>query len=169
MNFRQGAETNLATVSIRTWHIREIINKNNFNYKDNWNGYNWGVYPETKQDHYTHQIQQWQKVAWTLLILIGEINERSLGSSKHFLLLKNGYSDFKKIYFVKQESETTEKLKTFLNIVENQFGRAVKMIKTNNKTEIKSAKNRKLFNEKGILHLLSTKYTSEKTQKSKKI
>lgn len=92
---------------------------------------------------------------------LGEMNELSVGGSKYFLIFKDDYSHFRTIYFLEQKSEAIEKLNIFLNLVENQFNRKVKILKSDNRTEIKNTRSRDIFESLGILHQRSASYTPE--------
>ena len=89
------------------------------------------------------------------------MNELSLGGAKYFLLFKDDFSHYRTIYFLKNKSEAVEKLNNFLKLVNNQFGRQVKTLKSDNGKEIKNTESRKILEELGIFHERSAKYTPE--------
>ena len=82
--------------------------------------------------------------------------------AKYFLLLKDDFSHFRTVYFLKHKSEAVDKLNIFLNLVENQFNRKVKVIKSDNGTEIKNARRQDIFEQLGIFHERLVAYTPER-------
>lgn len=66
-----------------------------------------------------------------------------------------------KFHIRKTMSEAVEKLNTYLNFVGNQFGREVKVLKSDNCTEIKNARSRIIFDQLGIFNERSVAYMPE--------
>lgn len=173
MKFNKVNEHCLSAISIKVWHerlahqnvayVRGILNKNNIKYIDDWEGYVCEGCAYGKQCRVSHKANPTvaEQCLDVIHVDLGEMNERSLGGSKYFLLLKDDYSHFRTIYFLKTKSEAVDKLKIFLNLVKNQFGRQVKILKSDNGTEIKNEKSKNLFEELGIFHLRSATYTPE--------
>ena len=89
------------------------------------------------------------------------MNVPSLAGAKYFLLFKDDFSYFRTVYFLKHKSEAVDKLNIFLNLVENQFDRRVKVMKSDNGTEIKNARSRDIFEQLGIFHERSVSYTPQ--------
>ena len=56
---------------------------------------------------------------------------------------------------MKYKSDALDVLKLFINFVENQFGKTVKKVKSDNALEIKGGKCKEYFCEKGIIHQIS--------------
>lgn len=90
-----------------------------------------------------------------------EINILSLGGAKYFFLLRDDFSHFRTVYFLETKGETFLKLKEFLKMVKNQFGRTIKCLKSDNGTEIKNANVKNLLQELGIRHGKSTAYSPQ--------
>lgn len=170
---REKSEKCLLTTSIKTWHerlahqnvkyVRDILNKNNVKYIDDWNDYVCSGCVYGKQHRISHPINP--KVSKNPLDLIHvdlcEMNIRSLGGAKYFLLFKDDFSHFRTVYFLKSKDEAAAKLDIFMKMVENQFDRKVKCLRSDNGTEIKNADTRKLLEELGIFHTKSNVYTPQ--------
>lgn len=173
MKFRREIEYGLSAVSIKTWHerlahqnvgyVRDILKRNNIKFIDDWNGYVCEGCAYGKQCRVSHKINP--VVATNCLDVVhvdlGEMNQHSLGGAKYFLMFKDDYSHFRTVYFLKNKSEAVDKLQVFLNLVENQFGRQVKVLKSDNGTEIKNVRSREIFESLGICHQRSATYTPQ--------
>lgn len=171
MKFKEEVEHNLSAVSIKMWHerlahqnvsyVRDILKRNNISFIDDWNEYVCDGCAYGKQCRTSHKKKE--HVAKNCLDVVhvdlGEMDVRSLGGAKYFLLFKDDYSHFRTVYFLKEKSEAVNKLNIFLNLVENQFGRKVKVIKSDNGTEIKNVRSKEI--DLGILHRMSATYTPQ--------
>ena len=173
MKVCQEQECSLTAVSIKVWHerlahqnvgyIKDILKRNNITYIDDWNGYVCEGCAYGKQCRVSHRLNS--IIAKECLDIVhvdlGEMNEYSLGGSKYFLIFKDDYSHFRTVYFLKQKSEAVNKLEVYLNLVENQFNRQVKILKSDNGTEITNTKSRNMLERLGIFHQRSAEYTPE--------
>jgi transposase InsO family protein len=82
----------------------------------------------------------------------GPYKSPSYHHHKYFLTILDDYSRHIWVIFLKHKSETHYHITNFLNMVSTQFGKSVKMIRTDNGTEFFL---RSLFHSKGILHQTS--------------
>ena len=91
--------------------------------------------------------------------LIGPIETESIGGSKYILTIVDDYS--RKIFteFLKTKYDAKDKLIEFIKMIENNKGKKVKKIRSDNGTEFCNDKLKKFFHEKGIDHQLTTPYT----------
>lgn len=87
------------------------------------------------------------------------MNIKSLGGAKYFLLFKDDFSHFQTVYFLKTKDEAALKLDIFMKMVENQFERRIKCLRSDNGTEIKNVNVQKLLEELGVFHTKSNAYT----------
>lgn len=170
---RKQIDRCLITSSIRMWHeklahqnvkyVRDILKKNYIDYIDDWNDYVCPGCVYGKQHRVSHPKNE--KVAENPLDLIHvdlcEMNIPSLGGAKYFLLLKDDFSHFRTVYFLKHKDEAAGKLDTFMKMVENQFGRKVKNLRSDNGKEIINTNVRELLEELGIFHSKSNAYTPQ--------
>lgn len=169
----QNPNACLMTVSIKTWHerlahqcikyVRDILNRSQIDYIDDWDDHVCVGCVYGKQHRISHPRNL--KVANSILDLVHvdlcEMNLLSLGGAKYFLLFKDDFSHFRTVYFLKAKNEVFFKLKTFLKMVENQFGRTIKCLKSDNGTEIKNANVEQLLRELGIRHEKSVAYSPQ--------
>lgn len=173
MMFRRQESEKCMITSIKVWHdrlghqniqyVRDILNRNNIDYVDDWNDYVCAGCVYGKQHRISHPKNP--KVAENVLDLIHvdlcEMNILSLGGAKYFLLLKDDLSHFRTVYFLKTKDEAVLKLNAFMKMVENQFGRQIKCLKSDNGTEIKNANTKKMLDELGVLHIKTNAYTPQ--------
>ncbi|CAA7057310.1 unnamed protein product [Microthlaspi erraticum] len=80
----------------------------------------------------------------------GPIREQSLGRSRYFVLFIDDYSKNVWVYFLRQKSEVFEKFKIWKAEVENQIGRKVKYLRSDNDTKYTDGKFVKFCEEHGI-------------------
>lgn len=163
----------LVTTGLKVWHerlahqnvryVKEFLKDNNIQYIDDWDNHICSGCVYGKQHNVSHPLNP--KVAENVLDVIHvdlcEMNMRSLGGSKYFLLLKDDFSHFKTVYFLKSKDEAPEKLEVFIKLVENQFGRPIKCLRSDNGTEIKNRDTKKLLENLGVFHTKSVAYVPQ--------
>lgn len=174
MHFRQeSSETCLVSVSLKKWHeklahqnvgyVRDVLKKNGIKVQNDWNDYVCPGCTYGKQHRVSHPLNP--KICSRTLDLIHvdlcEMNIYSLGGAKYFLLFKDNYSHFKTVYFLKNKNEAAAKLENFLKLVENQFDRKVKTLRSDNGTEIKNGDTKQILNSVGVFHSTSSAYTPQ--------
>lgn len=166
-------ETSLIAQSIKVWHerlahqnvkyVRDILKRKRINYIDDWNNYVCTGCSYGKQHRSSHSNNP--KTAQQPLDLVhvdtGEMNIASLGGNKYWLMFKDDFTHYRSCYFLKKKSEAPEKIESYLKLVENQLGRRVKSLRSDNGTELKNAKTKELMNKLGIFHTFTNVYTPE--------
>jgi len=93
--------------------------------------------------------------------LCGPMQTPSIGGAKFFLLFKDECSGYKTVFFLRHKSDVFDHLKDFLNLVNNQFGRNIKILRADNGTEFTNSNIRNLLKERGIKLLTSAPFTPE--------
>ncbi|CAB3235582.1 unnamed protein product [Arctia plantaginis] len=86
------------------------------------------------------------------------MNIRSLGGSKYWLMLKDDFTHYRTCYFMKTKSEAPAKIESYLRLVENQLGRRVKSLRSDNGTELK-------MDKLGIFHTFTNVDTPEQNER----
>ena len=167
------AEKCLVSVSIKKWHeklahqnikyVREILKRNDIKYIDDWNDYVCPGCVYGKQHRVSHPLNP--KVSSRPLDLIHvdlcEMDVYSLGGAKYFLLFKDDYSHYRTVYFLKSKDEAFKNLENFIKLVENQFERRVKILRSDHGTEIKNKVTKEFIENLGIFHSKSSTYTPQ--------
>lgn len=174
MMFRQESDDKcLLTLSIKTWHerlahqnikyVRDFLRKTGVVYNDDWNNYVCEGCVYGKQHRISHPRNE--KTAENVLDLVhvdlGEMNVPSLGGAKYFLLFKDDYSHFRTVYFLETKDEAVSRLHAFVKLTENQFGRSLKKLMSDNGKEIKNNSIRQILEKFGVFHLKSNVYTPQ--------
>lgn len=111
MMFREMEEYSLPVVSLKLWHerlahqnvrhVKDILKKNKIKYIDDWEDHicKGCVYgKQHKVSHPTNNIVAKNPLD-RVHVDLGEMNVRSLGGAKYFLLFKDDYSHFRTIFF----------------------------------------------------------------------
>ena len=98
----------------------------------------------------------------------GPFEVPSLGGAKYFLLLKDDYSGYRKVYFLKNKSEVKEKIENFLPLVENVTGNKIVTIRTDNGTEFNNQEMFKLCEKRGIHHEKTCVYTPQQNGRAER-
>ena len=84
--------------------------------------------------------------------LWGPFSVPTIDNCKYFLTIVDDFSRSTWVYLLKHKSQTQSVLEQFCNLVETQFAKRVKVVRTDNGTEFIM---KDLFAQKGILHQLS--------------
>lgn len=93
--------------------------------------------------------------------ICGPMETRSLGGSKYFLLFVDDYSRMTYVYFLKTKDETFSCFKKYKSLVENQTGKKIKALRTDNGLEFCSKEFEKYLQDAGIIHQKTNPYTPE--------
>jgi hypothetical protein len=87
-----------------------------------------------------------------MLIFGGGYHVPSISGAKYFLTIVDDYSRCTWIYLMKHKSETRNLLVHFINLVENQFGKRVKVVRSDNGPEFQCTH---FYSSQGIIHQTS--------------
>ena len=93
--------------------------------------------------------------------LCGPMSNITPSGSRYFLTFIDDYSRFCVVYILKNKGEVFEKIKEYLEMVENQLNGKVKIIRSDNGGEYISYKVRDLLKSKGIIHQFTVPYCPE--------
>ncbi|GJS14139.1 putative ribonuclease H-like domain-containing protein [Tanacetum coccineum] len=100
--------------------------------------------------------------------LFGPTFVSSLMHKKYCLVVTDDYSRFSWVFFLKTKDETTEILKNFIKEIENLVDKKVKIIRSDNGTEIKNKVMDKFCREKGIKREYSVARTPQQNGVAKR-
>lgn len=93
--------------------------------------------------------------------LCGPIETKSIGGASYMLLFKDDYSPFCVVYFLKSKTEISEYFSKFLSLSENQTGKKVKLLRSDNGTEFVNSEMRKIMERRGIEAQTTVPYRPE--------
>jgi hypothetical protein len=93
--------------------------------------------------------------------LCGPMQEKSLGGARYFLLLKDDFSHWRTLYFIKQKSDTCKNLEDFIKKTEKHLPKGLKILRSDNGLEFVNAEIRNITQRYGIIHQKTVSYTPE--------
>lgn len=93
--------------------------------------------------------------------LCGPMQVKSIGGALYFLLLKDDYSHFCTVYFVKQKSDVKLHIDEYIRSVKIQTGFDIKILRTDNGTEFVNQHFEKILKHHGIQHQKTIPYSPE--------
>jgi len=93
--------------------------------------------------------------------LAGPINPKSLGGASYFLLLKDEYSGYKLVKFLKSKTEVLEKIKTVAGEATLATHSRVICLGTDNGSEFRNEATQFYLGAEGIVHELSAPLTQQ--------
>ena len=91
----------------------------------------------------------------------GPMSINSNGGNRYFILFIDDFTRMTWVYFLKQKSEVFEVFRKFKLFVENQSGRTIKVLRSDNGKEYTSNQFTKYCEEEGIGRQLSVGYTPQ--------
>jgi hypothetical protein len=91
----------------------------------------------------------------------GPMEENSIGNSRYFLLLKDDYSHYRSVYFLKNKSEAKSKIKAFLELAASVTGNRIQILRTDQGLEEVNKEVTKFLEDRGIRHQKSCTYTPQ--------
>lgn len=100
--------------------------------------------------------------------LCGAMEQNSFGNSRYFLLFKDDFSQFRKLYFLQNKTEVVDCFRNYLQRVVNETGRNVKTFRTDNGLEFVNEEMRQIVFDQGIRHERTVAYTPEQNGKAER-
>lgn len=84
-------------------YVKNILKQNSIKFLDDWKDYVCSGCVYDKQHHISHpkNLKVADKILDVVHVDLCEMNVRSLGGAKYFLLFKNEFSHFRTVYFLK--------------------------------------------------------------------
>ncbi|CAI5799470.1 Retrovirus-related Pol polyprotein from transposon TNT 1-94 [Podarcis lilfordi] len=93
--------------------------------------------------------------------ICGPMNVPSLGKNRYILIFLDDFSRFCVVYFLKEKSETVDKLQEYIAMVKNKFQRAPAVLMSDNGGEYCSNEMQALLAKEGIAHVTTIPYTPQ--------
>lgn len=98
----------------------------------------------------------------------GPMETASLGRAKYFLLIKDDYLSYRYVYFMKHKSEILENISKFIARAEEETGKKLHVIRTDNGLEFVNKDLKQLLDKYGIQHQRSVVYTPQQNGRAEK-
>lgn len=93
--------------------------------------------------------------------LCGPMQNETPSGNKYFMTLIDDYSRYCTLYFLSSKDQAFEKIKEFIEMCENQYGKRLKVLRTDRGGEFVNKRMKNYFKRKGIVHQLTAPYTPE--------
>lgn len=93
--------------------------------------------------------------------LCGPMENTSIGGSRFFLLLKDDYTHYRTVYFLKHKNEVINKLKEYIPRFKMDTGEKIKVLRSDNGLEFKNQQVKEILNQYGIRQQFAVSYTPE--------
>lgn len=93
--------------------------------------------------------------------LCGPVEEPSFAGSRYVLLFIDDFTRKTHVYFLKNKSETFDKFREYKAEVENETGKSIKVLRSDNGTEYCNGKFKSFLKSAGIKHQTTVPYTPE--------
>jgi transposase InsO family protein len=96
--------------------------------------------------------------------LFGSTTYRSIGGNSYGLVVVDDYSRYTWVFFLSDKSNVFSIFKGFAKRAENEFDFKIKKIRSDSGSEFKNSKIEDYWDEKGVKHEFSTKYTLQQNR-----
>lgn len=91
----------------------------------------------------------------------GPMEEKTPGGCRYYMTLIDDYSRYTHVYFLKNKSEVEGRIRAFVRMMENQFGRKPRRIRSDQGGEYSSKTLQKFYAEEGIKVEYTTAYSPQ--------
>lgn len=98
----------------------------------------------------------------------GPMETTSLGESRYFLLIKDDYSSYHYVYFMKCKSEVKVNIEKFIMLSERETNNRIKILRTDNGLEFLNSEVSKMLDRLGIRHQRSVVYTLQQNGRAER-
>ncbi|POM76055.1 Rve domain containing hypothetical protein [Phytophthora palmivora] len=95
--------------------------------------------------------------------VMGPMKTKSKGGARYVLTFVDDYSRFVVAYFLTMKSEVSSNFESFVKLYENQWGRRIKYLRSDNGTEFSNKAMDKICETNGSLHQKTVPYSPSKT------
>lgn len=92
----------------------------------------------------------------------------SVGGARYFLLIKDDFSGYREVRFIKHKSQVFDKFKDFIKMFKNKFGYQIKRVRSDNGGEFVNLKMNELFLENGIVLETTGIYSPQQNGRSER-
>ena len=101
--------------------------------------------------------------------LYGPMRTTSKGGAEYFVLFMDDFSRYSFVYFLRKKNEALDAFRKFKTLVENQLGRRIRKLRTDNGGEYTGDDFENCLSEHGIIHETSLPYTPQQNGVSERM
>lgn len=98
----------------------------------------------------------------------GPMSVESLGGTRYILTFKDDATSFRFVYFLKHKSDVYDRFKVFEKLIRNKFGKAMKVLRSDNGKEFRNKLMDSYLESCGILRETTAPYTPEQNGKAER-
>ena len=98
----------------------------------------------------------------------GPMNVESQGGAQFLLTFKDDATSFRHIYFLKHKSDVFDKFRVYDKLVENKFGRVMRVLRSDNGREFRNKNMDEYLESRGIERERTAPYTPEQNGKAER-
>lgn len=98
----------------------------------------------------------------------GPMQEVSHGGSKYYVLFKDDFSHYRKVYFMKNKSEVVQHLKDFSKLLKHDTGNSLKILRSDGGGEYDNKDVRNYLSSCGVRHQKTVPYTPEQNGRAER-
>lgn len=143
-------------------HIRQVLKRNGIEFKDE--QFQCEACIKGKMHRLSFPTSESKSSACGELIhadVCGPMPVTSLGGARYFLLMKDDYSHFRVVYFLKAKSDVAKMIKDFIVLCLNRYDHSIKVLRTDNGLEFINSQMKEITAANGIVHQTTVAYTPE--------
>lgn len=100
--------------------------------------------------------------------LCGPMTVESPGGARFLLTFKDDATSFRHVYFLKHKSDVLEKFKKYDKLIENKFGRTMRVLRSDNGLEFKNRAMEEYTDSRGIQREFTAPYTPQQNGKAER-
>jgi hypothetical protein len=156
--------------SLQTWHnrlahqhagqVKKILRKSQTPFDDQVFRCKRSIFGKMHRLPFPKSISKSSRVGELIhMDLCGPMQEKSLGGARYFLLLKDDFSHWRTLYFIKEKSDTCKDLEDFIKRTEKYLPKGLKILRSDNGLEFINAEIRNITQRYGIIHQKNVSYT----------
>lgn len=98
----------------------------------------------------------------------GPMSVESPGGARFLLIFKDDATNFRHVYFLKHKSDVLEKFKKFDKLIENKFGRTMRVLRSDNGLEFKNRAMEEYTDSRGIQREFTAPYMPQQNGKAER-
>ncbi|CAH0393367.1 unnamed protein product [Bemisia tabaci] len=149
-------------------HVKKILRLNGISWKDSQETNFCEACIEGKHHRQPFYSSKTQTHAICELIhadLCGPMETHSIAGSRYMLVLKDDYSHFRYVYFLKHKDEVFDHFIKFFKLCQTQFNKTVKVVRADNGGEFDNNRMQKFLEENGVVYQSTVAYMPEQNGK----
>lgn len=176
----EGANVAQVQSSLKEWHerlahqnlqhVKAVLRNNNISVKDNTEAKCESCLQGkiSRLPFHTSETKTTRPCELIHADTCGPMEVPSVGGSRYFVIMKDDYSNYRSVYFIKRKDEVKKCIENFINKAENTTNNKIHYFRSDNGLEYVNKGVQDLFADRGIIHQTTVPYTPEQNGKSER-